>query len=137
MIPGKRCGGFGAQPQALGLLVLFQCILVKGWKSSSGWGFPKGKINESEPTHECAIREVRGSVRIIARRPEILYQVLEETGYNLAGQLNPENVIDMSIKEQAISLFVVPGVPEDFPFKTRTRKEISVRVCSCAPAFLC
>jgi hypothetical protein len=80
---------------------------------------------------------VRGSVRIIARRPEILYQVLEETGYNLAGQLNPENVIDMSIKEQVISLFVVPGVPEDFPFKTRTRKEISVRVCSCAPAFLC
>ncbi|KAG0708867.1 DCP2-domain-containing protein [Suillus ampliporus] len=85
-----------------------KCILVKGWKSSSGWGFPKGKINESEPTHECAIREV-----------------LEETGYNLANQLNPENVIEMSIKEQLISLFVVPGVPEDFPFKTRTRKEIS------------
>ncbi|KAG1749997.1 DCP2-domain-containing protein [Suillus paluster] len=85
-----------------------KCILVKGWKSSSGWGFPKGKINESEPTHECAIREV-----------------LEETGYNLAGQLDPENVIEMSIKEQLISLFVVPGVPEDFPFKTRTRKEIS------------
>ncbi|KAG2154854.1 DCP2-domain-containing protein [Suillus clintonianus] len=85
-----------------------KCILVKGWKSSSGWGFPKGKINESEPTHECAIREV-----------------LEETGYNLAGQLNPANVIEMSIKEQRISLFVVPGVPEDFPFKTRTRKEIS------------
>lgn len=85
-----------------------KCILVKGWKSSSGWGFPKGKINESEPTHECAIREV-----------------LEETGYNLAGQLDPANVIEMSIKEQWISLFVVPGVPEDFPFKTRTRKEIS------------
>lgn len=85
-----------------------KCILVKGWKSSSGWGFPKGKINESEPTHECAIREV-----------------LEETGYNLAGQLVPANVIEMSIKEQWISLFVVPGVPEDFPFKTRTRKEIS------------
>ncbi|OAX42954.1 DCP2-domain-containing protein [Rhizopogon vinicolor AM-OR11-026] len=85
-----------------------KCILVKGWKSSSGWGFPKGKINESEPTHECAIREV-----------------LEETGYNLAGHLDPKNVIEMSIKEQLISLFVVPGVPEDFPFKTRTRKEIS------------
>lgn len=57
----------------LDLLVLFQCILVKGWKSSSGWGFPKGKINESEPTHECAIREVRGSIHIVARRPEILH----------------------------------------------------------------
>ena len=38
-----------------------QCILVKGWKSSSGWGFPKGKINEHEPPHECAIREVKHS----------------------------------------------------------------------------
>jgi mRNA-decapping enzyme subunit 2 len=34
----------------------------------------------------------------------------------------------MSIKEQKISLFIVPGVPEDYPFKTRTRKEISVRI---------
>jgi len=54
-------------------------------------------------------------------------QVLEETGYNLAGQLDPANVIEMSIKEQKISLFIVPGVPEDFEFQTRTRKEISVR----------
>ncbi|KAG6857551.1 hypothetical protein H0H87_000150 [Tephrocybe sp. NHM501043] len=76
-----------------------KCVLVKGWKSSSGWGFPKGKINE----------------------------VLEETGYNLAGQLNADNVIEISIREQKISLFIVPGVPEDYPFKTKTRKEISVR----------
>jgi len=137
MILGKRCRGFGAQAYALALLVLSQCILVKGWKSSSGWGFPKGKINESEPTHECAIREVRGGVRFVARRPEILRQVLEETGYNLAGQLNPENVIEMSIKEQWISLFVVPGVPEEFPFKTRTRKEISVRYAIVRIYFLC
>ncbi|KAI6132837.1 DCP2-domain-containing protein [Pisolithus croceorrhizus] len=85
-----------------------KCILVKGWKSSSGWGFPKGKINEHEPPHECAVREV-----------------LEETGYNLAGKINPTDVIEMSIKEQLISLFIVPGIPDDFPFKTRTRKEIS------------
>lgn len=85
-----------------------KCILVKGWKSSSGWGFPKGKINEHEPPHECAVREV-----------------LEETGYNLAGKINPADVIEMSIKEQLISLFIVPGIPDDFPFKTRTRKEIS------------
>ena len=37
---------------------LSQCVLVKGWKSSSGWGFPKGKINETEPPPTCAIREV-------------------------------------------------------------------------------
>ncbi|KAF4623710.1 hypothetical protein D9613_001799 [Agrocybe pediades] len=85
-----------------------KCVLVKGWKASSGWGFPKGKINETEPPHVCAIREV-----------------LEETGYNLASQLNPNDVFELSIKEQKISLYVVPGVPEDFPFKTKTRKEIS------------
>ncbi|KAG6911971.1 hypothetical protein DXG01_000219 [Tephrocybe rancida] len=85
-----------------------KCVLVKGWKSSSGWGFPKGKINQVEPPANCAIREV-----------------LEETGYNLAGQLNPDHLIEMSIREQKISLFIVPGVPEDYPFKTKTRKEIS------------
>jgi hypothetical protein len=53
--------------------------------------------------------------------------VLEETGYNLASQINKNDVIEMSIKEQKISLYIVPGVPEDYPFKTKTRKEISVR----------
>lgn len=52
---------------------------------------------------------------------------MEETGYNLASKINPDNVIELSIKEQKISLYIVPGVPEDFPFKTKTRKEISVR----------
>ena len=51
---------------------------------------------------------------------------MEETGYDLENQLDPENVIQLSIKEQSISLYVVAGVPEDFPFKTKTRKEISV-----------
>jgi len=32
----------------------------------------------------------------------------------------------MEIREQQISLFVVPGIPEDFQFETKTRKEISV-----------
>jgi mRNA-decapping enzyme subunit 2 len=58
--------------------------------------------------------------------PPIQFQVLEETGYNLAGQINPQDVIQMSIKEQKISLYIVPDVPEDFEFKTKTRKEISV-----------
>ncbi|PPQ63793.1 hypothetical protein CVT24_004335 [Panaeolus cyanescens] len=87
---------------------LDKCVLVKGYKSGSGWGFPKGKINEGEPRPACAVREV-----------------LEETGHNLAGLIDPENVIEMTIKEQKISLFIVPNVPEDTVFETRTRKEIS------------
>ncbi|KAI0726156.1 pyrophosphatase DCP2 [Fomitopsis betulina] len=85
-----------------------KCVLVKGWKSSAGWGFPKGKINQEEPRPRCAVREV-----------------LEETGYDLDGQIVPEDVIQMSIKEQSISLYIVPGVPEDYHFETKTRKEIS------------
>lgn len=57
--------------------------------------------------------------------------MLEETGYDLENQLDPENVLQMSIREQSISLYIVPGVPEDFHFETRTRKEISVSVMFC------
>lgn len=85
-----------------------KCILVKGWKQSSGWGFPKGKINQEELRHVCAVREV-----------------LEETGYDLSKQINPDHVIEMTIKQQTVSLYIVAGVPEDFPFETKTRKEIS------------
>ncbi|KAF8549457.1 DCP2-domain-containing protein [Imleria badia] len=84
-----------------------KCVLVKGWEPSLGWGFPKGKINEDEPPHECTIREVRQ----------------DATGYNLAGQINSADVIQIAIKEQLISLFIVPGIPEDFSFRTCTRKE--------------
>ncbi|KAF7436805.1 mRNA-decapping enzyme subunit 2 [Pleurotus ostreatus] len=87
---------------------LDKCVLVKGWKASSGWGFPKGKINQSEPPHVCAVREV-----------------LEETGYDLAGQIVPDDVLTTTIKDQKISLYIVSGVPEDYPFMTKTRKEIS------------
>ncbi|KIY72826.1 DCP2-domain-containing protein [Cylindrobasidium torrendii FP15055 ss-10] len=85
-----------------------KCVLVKGWKASSGWGFPKGKINEQEAPAACAAREV-----------------LEETGFNLNGRINPDHVIEMTIKEQRIFLYIVPNIPEDYQFKTKTRKEIS------------
>jgi hypothetical protein len=60
----------------------------------------------------------------------MILQVLEETGYNIGGQLDPQNVIEMTVREQRITLFIVSGVPEDFAFKTKTRKEISVSSCS-------
>lgn len=37
---------------------LDKCVLVKGWSSKSGWGFPKGKINQEEEYDCCAVREV-------------------------------------------------------------------------------
>lgn len=90
-----------------------------------------GKINQSEPSHACAVREVRPSSLLVyyIRQPLTYFavQVLEETGYNLADQIDPDDVIEVSIREQLISLYIVPGVPEGFEFQTRTRKEISVR----------
>ncbi|KAI5124704.1 hypothetical protein M0805_004310 [Coniferiporia weirii] len=85
-----------------------KCLLVKGWKSSAGWGFPKGKINQLEELHMCAIREVQ-----------------EETGFDLTKYIRPEDYIETTIREQSVTLFVVGGIPEDYPFQCRTRKEIS------------
>jgi hypothetical protein len=41
---------------------LDKCLLVKGWSSRSGWGFPKGKINKEEEDASCAAREVSWQV---------------------------------------------------------------------------
>ncbi|BFZ59500.1 mRNA-decapping enzyme subunit 2 [Saitoella coloradoensis] len=87
---------------------LDMCVLVKGWKSSSGWGFPKGKINKDEPDTDCAAREV-----------------YEETGYDVTPLMTAEDFIDITIREQQIRLYIVPGVPMETSFVPQTRKEIS------------
>ena len=53
-------------------------------------------------------------------------KVLEETGYDLSNKLRKKDCVEISIKEQSITLYIVGGVPEDYPFETKTRKEISV-----------
>lgn len=88
-----------------------QCLLVKGWKSSASWGFPKGKINQLESERDCAVREV-----------------YEETGFD-CGHLLPHDSADymeLTMREQKIRLYIVPGVHPDTHFETLTRKEISV-----------
>lgn len=94
------------------------CVLVKGWKSSAKWSFPRGKINQGEKDLDCAIREV-----------------YEETGYDVkeAGLVPDEDkakYIEMVLREQHMRLYVFRGVPMDTPFAPRTRKEISVRTAS-------
>lgn len=53
-------------------------------------------------------------------------QVLEETGCDLTRLLEKDNFLEVTMQDQRITLYIVPGVPEDFPFKTQTRKEIGV-----------
>ena len=88
-------------------------VLVKGWKKSASWSFPRGKINKDEKDLDCAIREV-----------------YEETGYdiNAAGLVhNRDEVksIEITMREQHMKLFIFPRVPMDTHFEPRTRKEIS------------
>lgn len=86
-------------------------VMVRGWKSSSAWSFPRGKINKDEKDIDCAVREV-----------------YEETGYDIqaAGLVDEEHAkhIRKSLRGQDISLYVFRSVPEDTYFEPRTRKEI-------------
>jgi len=90
-----------------------EVLLVKGWKKSGTWSFPRGKINKEESDLDCAVREA-----------------WEETGFDLRaanmldGQRKPYP-IDQTIRSQSITLFVFRGVPRDAIFMPQTRKEIS------------
>jgi len=86
-----------------------KAVLVKGWKSGASWSFPRGKIDQNEDDRDCAIRET-----------------YEETGFDLTGMVGSKDKIDINIREQDMRLYIAPGVPEDFEFAPRTRKEISV-----------
>ena len=35
-----------------------KCLVVKGWKASASWSFPRGKINHEELERDCCVREV-------------------------------------------------------------------------------
>lgn len=83
-------------------------VLVKGWKSGSFWGFPRGKINKDEPMDECAIREV-----------------YEEIGFDIGPYLVKEDYAEATFRSKNIRLYIVRGVPLDTQFCPQTRKEIS------------
>ncbi|OAL20212.1 hypothetical protein AYO20_11538 [Fonsecaea nubica] len=90
-----------------------EVVLVKGWKKSANWSFPRGKINKDENDLDCAVREV-----------------YEETGFDVreAGLVKDEKdmkYIEVTMREQHMRLYVFRGVPRDAHFEPRTRKEIS------------
>ena len=85
---------------------------MRGFKSGACWGFPKGKINQDETEAACGAREV-----------------YEETGCDVASSIVPTDCITVNrvvegSSSQRTTLFIVPGVSEDTPFGTLTRKEI-------------
>lgn len=82
-------------------------LLVQGYLAKSGWGFPKGKVNEEEAPHDCAVREV-----------------LEETGFDIKNRICNDMYIEQKISDQVVRLYIIPGVPKDTKFYPKTRKEI-------------
>ncbi len=71
-----------------------EAVLVKGWKKSASWSFPRGKINKDEKDIDCAIREV-----------------YEETGYDIKAAglvMNEDEVksIEVTMREQHMKLFI-------------------------------
>ncbi|XP_076020315.1 m7GpppN-mRNA hydrolase isoform X2 [Genypterus blacodes] len=86
---------------------LENALLVQGYLAKSGWGFPKGKVNEDEAPHDCAVREV-----------------LEETGFDIKDRISKDMYIEQKITDQVVRLYIIPGVSKDTKFNPKTRKEI-------------
>ena len=83
---------------------LDKVLLVQGFWAKASWGFPKGKVNQDEPPHLCAAREVQ-----------------EEIGYDITDLLDEDDFLEQVVNNQSVRLYVIHGVPENTEFKTHTR----------------
>lgn len=86
---------------------LDKVLLVRGWKTGAGWGFPRGKVAKNEGDLDCAVREVK-----------------EETGYDITDLVAPDDVAEVNVGGQRSRLYIVAGVPEDTIFAPQVKKEI-------------
>ena len=86
---------------------LTHVLLVQSYWNKTSWGFPKGKVNEEELPHHCAVREV-----------------MEETGYSIADKIDPDMYATQTITDQECVLFFIPGIPMNTKFKPIAKFEI-------------
>ena len=56
-------------------------------------------------------------------------KVYEEIGLDVRGRVRKEWVIERALLGHSNRMFIIPDIPEDTKFATRTRKEIAVCVC--------
>jgi len=83
-----------------------QILLVCNWQGTS-WGLPRGKVNQGETPIECAARET-----------------LEECGYDPSSKIREDDSFFVVQNSKHMKVYVVRGVPEDFPFRPQVRKEV-------------
>ena len=58
----------------------------------------------------------------------VVLQVLEETGFDIRPQVDPQAFIEYRMNEQVNRLYIVPGVSMETDFEPRTRNEIKVYI---------
>ncbi|WMV31689.1 hypothetical protein MTR67_025074 [Solanum verrucosum] len=54
-----------------------------------------------------------------------MFQVLEETGFDVSKLLQKEQYLEMTFGQQRVRLYIIAGVKEDASFAPQTKKEIS------------
>lgn len=87
---------------------LQRVLLVKGWKNTACWGFPRGKIHKNETDAQCAVREV-----------------LEETGYDIEDLVVEEDFIELTLDGKRNKLYIVAGLdPDSAQFAPKCKGEI-------------
>eukprot|EP00882_Tetradesmus_deserticola_P003578 GHRQ01003787.1.p1 GENE.GHRQ01003787.1~~GHRQ01003787.1.p1 ORF type:complete len:414 (+),score=150.91 GHRQ01003787.1:159-1400(+) len=83
-------------------------LLVKGWKNTACWGFPRGKIHKNETDAQCAVREV-----------------LEETGYDIEELVCEDDFIELNLDGKRNKLYIVAGLdPDNAQFAPKCKGEI-------------
>ncbi|XP_060071150.1 m7GpppN-mRNA hydrolase-like [Ylistrum balloti] len=80
-------------------------LLVQGFWTKSSWGFPKGKVNEEEAPHDCAVREVE-----------------EETGFDIVKLIDKNAFLENHFNDQLTRYIYINTSRKEI--KPKTRKEI-------------
>jgi mRNA-decapping enzyme subunit 2 len=55
---------------------------------------------------------------------DLIFQVLEETGFDISKMIDEKEYIESTINEQLVRLYIISGIPHDTKFQPRTRYEI-------------
>ena len=114
-----------------------RCLMVRGWKSGSSWGFPRGKVRRASCAALLAARaplQLLPRLALSAPRAQMnkeeeeavcaCREVEEEIGYDISNFLVETDKVSYSQSGQRISLYIIAGFDEQTPFAPQTRKEV-------------